>query len=302
MNQFIRLLLTTLSLTLPMAGAHAQSLTNLPSGLISWWRAEGNTADETGAHPGTALGGLTYTNGQFGQCFVLDGVAAAVGLGSWFNLQQFTLSLWVNPGENQMGYADLMDNYHTTSVSWPIQYQNIQEGGISRWQWGPNGGGVINFDIRIGNWQHLVIARDGTLGTTVYTNGVPAGSTTGYSPIPYDGSEFLYLGRHAIFGRYFKGNVDELMIFNRALTASDVSSLYASQLAAPKLDIQRQSNSVVVSWRLPADGWVLEATNALPPTAAPWPQLAPPYQTNGVNLQFTEPAPVGNTFFRLHKP
>ncbi len=72
---------------------------------------------------------------------------------------------------------------------------------------------------------------------------------------------------------------------------------------APWLTVLRTStNTVVVSWSLPAAGWVLEATNALPSVAAPWPQIAPPYETNGVNLQFTEPSPAGNRFYRLHRP
>ncbi len=77
---------------------------------------------------------------------------------------------------------------------------------------------------------------------------------------------------------------------------------YTTAPAAPQLAIVRSNNAVIVSWPLPADGWVLEATNALPRAAAPWPQIAPPYQTNGPNLQFTEPSPVGNQFYRLHKP
>jgi hypothetical protein len=72
---------------------------------------------------------------------------------------------------------------------------------------------------------------------------------------------------------------------------------------APWLSVLRTSaNTVVVSWPLPADGWVLEWTNALPQVSAAWPQFAPPYQTNGANLQFTEPAPAGTRFYRLHKP
>lgn len=73
---------------------------------------------------------------------------------------------------------------------------------------------------------------------------------------------------------------------------------------APLLSItlNSQLSTITVSWPLPANGWVLEATNALPVVAAPWPQIAPPYQTNGANLQFTEPSPAGNKFYRLHKP
>jgi hypothetical protein len=71
---------------------------------------------------------------------------------------------------------------------------------------------------------------------------------------------------------------------------------------APYLTVTRSNNAVIVSWPLPADGWVLEYTNALPQLSAPWPQLPPPYQTNGANLLFTEPVPGGNRFYRLHKP
>lgn len=71
---------------------------------------------------------------------------------------------------------------------------------------------------------------------------------------------------------------------------------------APRLSITRSNNVVIVSWPLPAEGWVLQATNALPQVAAPWPLIAPPYQTNGTNLQYIEPAPAGNKFYRLHKP
>ncbi len=71
---------------------------------------------------------------------------------------------------------------------------------------------------------------------------------------------------------------------------------------APWLTVARSNSAVIVSWPLPAEGWVLEATNALPAVAAPWPQIAPPYQTNGANLQVIELTPTGNRFYRLHKP
>ncbi|HEY5909167.1 MAG TPA: hypothetical protein VJA21_01035 [Verrucomicrobiae bacterium] len=71
---------------------------------------------------------------------------------------------------------------------------------------------------------------------------------------------------------------------------------------APYLSVTRSDNTVTITWPLPATGWVLESTNSLPPVSLPWPQIAPPYQTNGANLQFTEPAPVGNRFYRLSKP
>jgi hypothetical protein len=71
---------------------------------------------------------------------------------------------------------------------------------------------------------------------------------------------------------------------------------------APYLTLTRSNNAVLLSWPLPATGWVLEWTNALPQSAVAWPQIPPPYQTNGANLQFIDLSPAGNRFYRLHKP
>jgi hypothetical protein len=72
---------------------------------------------------------------------------------------------------------------------------------------------------------------------------------------------------------------------------------------APWLTISRtETNSVVVSWPLPAQVWVLEWTNRLASVSANWPQISPPYQTNATQAWIVVPAPPGNGFYRLHKP
>jgi hypothetical protein len=71
---------------------------------------------------------------------------------------------------------------------------------------------------------------------------------------------------------------------------------------APWLTVTRSNNSVVVSWPLPATGWRLHATTNLVTGGSLWTEIPPSYQTNGTNLQFTEPVPTGNKFYRLHKP
>ena len=73
---------------------------------------------------------------------------------------------------------------------------------------------------------------------------------------------------------------------------------------APLLSIalNPQLSTITVSWPLPATGWLLNATTNLVTGGSVWTEIPPAYQTNGVNLQFTEPLPVGNKFYRLHKP
>jgi hypothetical protein len=74
----------------------------------------------------------------------------------------------------------------------------------------------------------------------------------------------------------------------------------------PSLTITRAAtNTIAISWPAPAEGWVLEGTNALPSVpVASWPLVLLPYQTNGdsISVTFMNTPPVGHQFFRLHKP
>ncbi|MBI5385932.1 MAG: hypothetical protein HZA90_14735 [Verrucomicrobia bacterium] len=71
---------------------------------------------------------------------------------------------------------------------------------------------------------------------------------------------------------------------------------------APTLSITRAGSDVVVSWPLPADGWVLEQTNRLASASEPWPTATWPCVTNASDIRVTMPAAPGHRFFRLHKP
>jgi hypothetical protein len=73
---------------------------------------------------------------------------------------------------------------------------------------------------------------------------------------------------------------------------------------APYLTVTRTAtNTVVVSWPAPAEGWRLFSTPSLAPGGSVWTEIPPPYPTQGTtDLFVVEPSPVGNKFYRLHKP
>ena len=48
-------------------------------------------------------------------------------------------------------------------------------------------------------------------------------------------------------------------------------------------------------------GWRLHYATDLSGTPT-WTEIAPPYATSGTNLVFIEASPVGNKFYRLHRP
>lgn len=74
---------------------------------------------------------------------------------------------------------------------------------------------------------------------------------------------------------------------------------------APALLITNTPGGAVVSWPLPATGFLLEQTLQLtaPPGAIPWsPVAAGNYQTNATHIFITVPMPLGNRFYRLRQP
>jgi hypothetical protein len=71
---------------------------------------------------------------------------------------------------------------------------------------------------------------------------------------------------------------------------------------APLLTVTRSNTTVVVAWPGPEAGWKLQATTAVLPGGSVWTEIPPPYRTNGPSLFYFEAPPLGNKFYRLHKP
>src|SRR5262249_34071872 len=69
----------------------------VPSGLVGWWKGEGNTLDQGGTNNGTLAGNTTYGPGRVGQGFVFDGNGDGVLIGNpaALQLQNFTIETWI---------------------------------------------------------------------------------------------------------------------------------------------------------------------------------------------------------------
>jgi hypothetical protein len=251
-----------------------------PSGLISWWRGEGDASDVLGAHNGTASGGLTFASGEVGRAFSFNGVNAAVDLGNWFNLQTFSIAMWVKAGASQVAYADLIDNNHNNAPwrSWTVEYENT--GLHFAWDLFVTGGSYtrIPFELKTNTWQYLVLSLDSNRVAQVYLDGQVQGSGTLSGAISYDGTQFLRLGRWGGGGRYFNGLMDEVDIYNRGLTVSEIQALYNASVTgkcqeAPTILVQPAGQTITAT---------SEATFTV--SAAGTPPLRYQWRFNGTNL------------------
>lgn len=84
--------------------------------------------------------------------------------------------------------------------------------------------------VTMNAWNHIAVSLNGTTSATLYLNGqAVSGSLTG-ATVPNVASTLLTIGSlDANPGsRFFKGMVDEIRVYNRALTAEDVAARYAA--------------------------------------------------------------------------
>jgi uncharacterized repeat protein (TIGR01451 family) len=277
-----------------------------PADLVGWWPGDGNANDLTGNHPGTAVGNLGFLPGKVGQAFQFDGVDASVDLGTWFNFQVFTVVMWVKAGPSQVAYADIIDNNHTGSRSWVVQHSNTSDATRSYFDWDVQGIGGTNFGLLKGVWQHLALCLDSNGVGRVYLDGALVGTFGGSGSVIYDGSQFLRLGCWGGGGRNFNGQLDEVAVFNRALSAAEIFALYDAGASgtcktafAPSVQIGAGAGpSVNVSWPVAATGFQLFSADRL---SGPWVQWPGTPTLVGDQLVFNISATGSARYFRLKK-
>lgn len=80
--------------------------------------------------------------------------------------------------------------------------------------------------ISTGVWTHVGVTFDGSGGVSFYINGSSAGTATAASTNPTN-TDAVTIAK-AYNGNYFNGKIDELALFNSALSASDITAIYNS--------------------------------------------------------------------------
>ncbi len=199
----------------------------VPNGLVGHWRLDetsGTTAfDSSGnGNDGTMQNGLDATNdsvdGQTNLALDFDGTDDTItglpySVGELGDLNSF--AFWARfdtVPDNKIGFGQSGAVNIVVGVkdNQAITYANASSSEV-------NGG-----TVPMGEWVHLAMVRD---GATVrhYINGVGAGSGTLSNSADIRIDRF---GNRGSSGEYFDGQVDDIRIYNRALTAAEVAEIY----------------------------------------------------------------------------
>jgi hypothetical protein len=202
-----------------------------PLGLIAAYSFEegsGNsTADSSGnGQNGTITSATWLTTGRYGNCLLFDGVSSMVTVpdSNFLDLTgALTLSAWVyprsgSPWQNviikERPGGEVYNLYSNADANVPTFF--VVGAAAPNSPINVSGTSVLPLNT----WSHLAATYDGGI-LRLFINGVQVGSRiTSGSLLTSNGN--LRIGGNSIWGEFFDGRIDEVRIYNRALSPAEI--------------------------------------------------------------------------------
>jgi len=215
----------------PYLAAAARRRNLFPSsGLVSYWKADvdGSFPDAFGGNDGTVEGATYLANGKLSGAYSFDG-GDGITVGDIDIVNEITVSAWIYPTEH-VDWAKVFIKTWATNVD-PYSifelttystgtYFNVTNASNSS-QRASTGGQPL------GTWTHLVGTYDGS-NIKLYVDGVLK-DTTAQTGLIKTNDQDVYIGyNHFYVPQSFKGRIDEVGLWNKALTQSEITNLYNS--------------------------------------------------------------------------
>jgi len=236
-------------------GASAGIIAKPPSnlGLVGYWSMNEGTGTVAGdgsgnGNRGTLTNGPTWVDGKRGKALNFDGVDDVVNAGSAAVLDNltastFSVSAWIYP--RSMGGSFFMKRDSSGNAGWSSHiYDSNGRMRVSITRLSGLNRITSNNAINTNVWQHVVFTwSGGTLAANIkiYINGKE--TTYSYTEdingtLDNDSANPLTIGGESDGGSPFPGLIDDVRVYNRALSATEVQALYKSGVAkfAPPTD------------------------------------------------------------------
>ncbi|KKU82672.1 MAG: hypothetical protein UY11_C0041G0001, partial [Candidatus Amesbacteria bacterium GW2011_GWC2_47_8] len=215
----------------------------LSNGLVGYWKMDEaswtndctatSVTDSSGnANNGKACpastgptGGAT---GKFGNGGIFDGSDDYVEVGGAtnLNLSTITISAWIKPNGAQNSYDRILEKNYTTSYYLGLDSTGTRFKGIFANSSAPYGTLDSSTTFSSGTWYHVVITHNGTTDV-LYVNGIQE-ATQNNNVTLNESATIVKIGRQGPGATgYFTGSIDDVRIYNRALSGVEVRALYS---------------------------------------------------------------------------
>ncbi len=217
-----------LSVTAPLSNATGSVIA--PAGLVNWWPANGNAIDIVGGDNGLPANGFYYAPGEAGLAFHFDGSTGYITMtNSPADVAApWTACMWVYRQQTAQSSAALLsDGINTLKLE---QYNNTHEVGMTRLSVADWVFTNSTYTVPLSTWTHLAFVASGSGSsslTTLYVNGAQKGILNTNIPLGR-----ITMGATDVSGTgyvdYMEGSMEEVLLFNKALTAAQIQSIYAA--------------------------------------------------------------------------
>ena len=223
-----------------------------PSGLVSWWGGDNNTLDLVGANHGALMNEAGYGPGKVAQALVFDGVNDYISVADHPSLNlttAITIDAWIFSDNSSMApsivkKADDFSGYAlelSADSSKVLFWVNLGSGGSGGWFSSPAG------NLTQGVWTHVAGVFDGS-SVGLYLNGQFIGATTAVGAIVPSSNPLNIGSDPETPTRFFKGLIDEVEIFNRALTAEEVAAVFNAGSTGKCRSCATPPNDIISWW------------------------------------------------------
>jgi len=221
--------------------------TGITEGMVSYWTFDdtdlsgSDPLDIFGDNDGTNVGATTGVSGQVGEAFSFDGENDYINCGSDSSIDNIlvkTISFWTRLNSYD-GNDEKGSHWINKGDKWFIATYDNNNIHIFGQNFDSNNGrwSIPLSSIGLNSWHHIIIVYDksSTSNNPVwYVDGVSQTVTEYATPIGSavsDASDNMYIGDSPEYDRGLNGTIDEVAIFNRSLSAEEISDLYDKGVA-----------------------------------------------------------------------
>ena len=210
-------------------------MADLNEGLVAHYPFNGNANDESGNGNDGTVNGATLTTDRFGNensAYNFDGVNDYVDISSPytdFTSNQITVSWWINYDSFQVGSGigqATMNNNNWTTTVWLFHGNSSSDYSfyISN---GNIGVETSSTELEPNEWINLVGLYDSN-SIKMFVNGNIITSINHNSQMVNNPNSVIHFGKDVRYSsnRWFNGIIDDVRIYNRALSEEEIQELY----------------------------------------------------------------------------
>ena len=181
---------------------------------IAHYKLDGDATDRKGTYDGTATN-VTYGAGQFGQAGVFNGTSSDINTG-FTPSGACSYSAWFK--STATNSYSIVSSATTGSGGYNLDITASKLTGF---------GMSSTTSVNDGVWHHAVVTTNNTNENKIYVDGVLENSNSSAT----NPEGVVHIGRYGSLPYWFNGSIDQVRIFDEALTATEVESLYNEGLS-----------------------------------------------------------------------